>query len=114
MGLIVSGPGAGIFIMGPILGATVEVYSWRGAFILEACSVVSIVVLAGCTFRPNEQPASDIETSAFENAKEKTEASCRIMSEKPLWKNKELMLCCSCVALMNIGDLIPIVHLVSG
>ena len=100
--------------MGPILGATVEAYSWRGALILEACSVVLIAVLAGCTFRPNDQPASDVETSAFENAPEKTEPSCRTLSEKPLWKNKELMVCCSSIALLNVGDLIPIVNLVSG
>lgn len=101
-GMIASGPGAGTFVMSPILALSIEELGWRGAFIVMAGIVASICVL-GCTFDPNTPKDTCEERVHVEiYAKEK---------KRKLIKNTEYLLIVFVTTIVMLGNTVPQVHL---
>lgn len=112
VGMIASGPGAGIFVVGPILAASVEAFGWRGALLVMASMVVMICILAGCSFRSNTPDSYAEEMTVVPGNQSKEEKDHTIHPEPKLWKNPEFVVYTACSTFLHLGNLIPTVHLV--
>lgn len=110
--MIASGPGAGIFVVGPILGASVEAFGWRGALLVMASMVVMICILASCSFRSNTPDSYAEEMTVVPGNQSKEEKDHTIHPEPKLWKNPEFVVYTACSTFLHLGNLIPTVHLV--
>ena len=103
-GMIASGPGAGTFVMSPLLALFIEGLGWRGAFFVMA-GLVAIVCVLGCTFDPNtpENTAEgDVRGSTRGNEK-----------ERKLLQNPEYLLMVFVAIIVVLGNSVPQVHMVS-
>lgn len=103
-GMIASGPGAGTFVMSPILALSIEGLGWRGAFIVMA-GLVAIVCVLGCTFDPNtpkNTSEEDVRLSRYGNDK-----------ERKLLKNPEYLIMVFVTTIVVLGNSVPQVHMVS-
>ena len=103
-GMIASGPGAGTFVMSPILALSIGELGWRGAFIVMA-GLVAIVCALGCAFDPNTPKSTSVEDvrgSRYSHDK-----------ERKLLKNSEYMLMVFVTAIVVLGNSVPQVHMVS-
>ena len=103
-GMIASGPGAGTFVMSPILALSIEGLGWRGAFIVMA-GLVAIVCVLGCTFDPNtpkNTSVQDVRGSRHSHDK-----------EKKLLRNAEYLLMVFVTTIVVLGNSVPQVHMVS-
>ena len=103
-GMIASGPGAGTFVMSPILALAIERLGWRGAFIVMA-GIVALICVLGCTFDPNTpKNISEEHVHMSIYAKER---------RRKLIKNAEYLLIVSATTIVVLGNSVPQVHLVS-
>ena len=103
-GMIASGPGAGTFVMSPILALSIEELGWRGAFLVMA-GLLSIVCVLGCAFDPNTP--KDISDGNFRESKQ-SEKKRRKLSKSP-----EYLLMVFVTTVVILGNSVPQVHMVS-
>ena len=103
-GMIASGPGAGTFVMSPILALSIEELGWRGAFIVMA-GIVAFICVLGCTFDPNtpkDTCEERVHVEIYANEK-----------KRKLIKNTEYLLIVFVTTIVVLGNSVPQVHLVS-
>ncbi|XP_022781341.1 monocarboxylate transporter 12-like [Stylophora pistillata] len=101
-GMIAAGPGAGTFIMSPILARSIEGLGWRGAFLVMA-GIIASVCLLGCAFDPNSptNPAERDVCHAFMQDKKKRHLS----------RNPSYLLLVFVTAIVILGNSVPQVHM---
>ena len=100
-GMLASGPGAGTFLMSPILALSIEELGRRGAFFVMA-GIMGVVCVLGCTFDPNT-PKEE-----FQEAKRGGQNKRRKLS-----KNREYLITVFVTTLVILGNSVPQVHMVS-
>lgn len=103
-GMIASGPGAGTFVMSPILALSIEELGWRGAFLVMA-GLLSIVCVLGCAFDPNTP--KDISDGNFRESKQSDK------KRRKLSKSPEYLLMVFVTTVVILGNSVPQVHMVS-
>lgn len=104
-GMIAAGPGAGTFVMSPILARSIEGLGWRGAFFVMAGLVASVCVL-GCSFDPNtpENTAQrDVHRGLVKDDKK----------NRNLLHNPSYLLVVFVTTIVILGNSVPQVHMVS-
>lgn len=102
--MIASGPGAGTFMMSPILALSIEVFGWRGAFFVMAGLLV-VVCFLGCTFDPNT-PKGISEGDCGESKQGDKK-------RRKLSKNPEYLLTVFVTTFVILGNSVPQVDMVS-
>lgn len=104
-GMIAAGPGAGTFVMSPILARSIEELGWRGAFFIMA-GIIASVCLLGCAFDPNAptNPAERDVHREFEQGDKK---------KKHLSRNPSYLLLVFVTTIVILGNSVPQVHMVS-
>ena len=119
IGLVSTGPAAGVFVMSPIVQALLDRFGWRGAYIGQA-GLCLVVALLACTFEPH------VEGDALENYKVKLdeieqEGSCSRTKLQQLFafdfsflKNIKYTVCTISFAVLHLGIGIPTIHMVSA
>ena len=103
--MIAAGPGAGTFVMSPILARSIEELGWRGTFFVMA-GIIASVCLLGCTFDPNAptNPAERDVHREFEQGDKK---------KKHLSLNPSYLLLVFVTTIVILGNSVPQVHMVS-
>lgn len=103
--MIAAGPGAGTFVMSPILARSIEELGWRGAFFVMA-GIIASVCLLGCAFDPNAptNPAERDVHREFVQGDEK---------KKHLSRNPSYLLLVFVTTIVILGNSVPQVHMVS-
>ncbi|KAJ7394426.1 hypothetical protein OS493_000235 [Desmophyllum pertusum] len=101
-GMIASGPGAGTFVMSPILALSIEGLGWRGAFFVMA-GLIAIVCVLGCAFDPNT-PENTAEGDVCGSTRGNE-------TERKLLQNPEYLLMVFVTTIVVLGNTVPQVHM---
>ena len=103
-GMLATGPGAGTFLMSPILALSIDELGWRGGFFVMA-GIIGVVCILGCTLDPNTP--KDILDGEFQESKQGENR------RRKLSNNREYLITVSVTTLAILGIIVPQVHLVS-
>jgi MFS family permease len=110
-GMIAAGPGAGVFMMTPIIQACLNVMSWRSTLLVLVGCIFPICLVA-CSFDP------DVESDSQKTNEEEDchRSASRMLEDErplPLWRNPTWVICTLATAVLSFGVPIPSVHMVS-
>ncbi|XP_078372265.1 monocarboxylate transporter 10-like [Oculina patagonica] len=109
-GLAVTGPGAGLFVMGPIIQALLNNTSWRMTF-MSMAGIVFLTCIMSCSFDPNV----DIDNESSDHQKTQARKMHRLNRCASLdfsyLRNKEYVVYLVACSVAFSGNAIPIVHL---
>jgi MFS family permease len=105
-GVMISGTGATVFIMSPINETLITHVGWRKAF--YAFAGFSLMAGICClSFSP------DVEKDVTPQSGGRTVLLQRRVQSTPLYRNGRYLLCCAYSFIFQLGNTIPLIHLVS-
>ena len=108
LGILSMGPGAGLFLISPLIQTLMETYTWRGAFLVWS-AVLLILCFLAMTFDPNVAEM-DMEEKPIAPDVPSRKARSTVAS---LLHNRDFLIYTFGLGLTYYGHYVPVVHMVS-
>ena len=103
-GIITSGQGCGVLILGPLLQISIDAFGWRITYRIMS-AVVPALCLFGLTYSPNVE-REEVHNIVTQRKKE----SCHV--DLSVWKEPKFLAVTLSASIMMFGHLVPQIHLV--
>ncbi|XP_068753908.1 monocarboxylate transporter 8-like [Montipora capricornis] len=103
-GIITSGQGCGVLILGPLLQISIDAFGWRITYRIMS-AVVPALCLFGLTYSPNVE-IEEVDNIVTQRKKE----SCHV--DVSVWKEPKFLAVTLSASIMMFGHLVPQIHLV--